>query len=496
MNPNSTRSELGVLDLQDERNFPLFIKKLSVSKFRNISNLELDFVHPITVITGTNKIGKTSILTMLACSHVQFQMKNQSTGEFERCTWSRLVKFTKFDLQADEWKYKIVYKRGNEIGEKEGKRSITTKKWSGVAKRESQIEDRKVIFIDVDRITPARSCSNGLFTNTQLSGTTTPLHSRICDYFNYILERSSDLCQVASYQNKTSYKLDSVFSSFNSASGEDVLLAILTDIVNAEEKSLILIDELELGLHPSIQRRLVDVIMDISLRDKKQFILTTHSPFLLSSFDSKSRIFIEKDYSGNYKARPKVSVNVVFSKMDSEIFPLLNLFCEDKEAKMIINKVFEELNVSGYKDIHKIINVIDSGTSSKVKENYDVFKRTWNQSKMNIGYAAVFDGDQRSVVTLQDDDKISFLFSNEAPEKFLLRNYLQRHKNEMLEYHLNNSDPHILFNKCIEEAISTTEEGVFNLFYEEMLLNDSFNDWLAEFKRFLIDSCNYFSEKL
>ena len=43
---------------------------------------------------------------------------------------------------------------------------------------------------------------------------------------------------------------------------------------HANEKSLILIDEIEMGLHPKVQRRLMDVIRDISRNEKKQFIIT------------------------------------------------------------------------------------------------------------------------------------------------------------------------------------------------------------------------------
>ena len=70
---------------------------------------------------------------------------------------------------------------------------------------------------------------------------------------------------------------------------------IIIDIVEAKEKSLILIDEIEMGLHPKIQRRLMDVIRNISRKDQKQFIITSHSSIILDSTSLYSRIFIEKD---------------------------------------------------------------------------------------------------------------------------------------------------------------------------------------------------------
>jgi len=498
VNPNSTKQKLKNTDLNNQHEFPLFICSLSVNKFRNISNMGIEFIHPLTVLSGTNKIGKTSILAMLACSHYEFQMRDLGTGQFTRCTWGRLIKFTKHDKQTCDWEYGIKYKVGARIEVKEGKRTAGTKKWSGVAKKESQIKDKKVVYIDVDRITPAHACSNVLFLNTQASGATTLLDSRIGEYFEYIFEEAFDLAHIAMHHNKASYKLNSTFTSFNSASGEDVLLAILLDAVQADRKSLILIDELELGLHPKIQRRLVDVLMDIAMKDQKQFIVTTHSPTLLSSFAHESRIFIEKKSNGDYRSIPKISVNAAFSKMDSQMFPLLNLFCEDKESVRIINKALESLREKKYDDIHRHINVIPSGAASQVKENYDVFKRTWGFSKINIGYSAVFDGDQRGGFSsvIGSDDRIGFLYSNEAPEKFLLRNYLKKHPNTALQYHLDNSSAHILLSKCVEASIAGTEDEVFNKLYNEILLNTDYRDWLIEFEDFLLETCNYFSQKL
>ena len=238
--------------------------------------------------------------------------------------------------------------------------------------------------------------------------------------------------------------------------------------------------------------------MDISLKDQKQFIVTTHSPTLLSSFDRESRIFLEKKDNGDYRAIPRISVNAAFSKMDSEIFPLINLFCEDKESVRIINKALGYIQENGHNDIHKMVNVVPSGANSQVKENYDVFKRTWGFSKINIGYAAVFDGDQRVAYSpiIGTEDRIFFLFSSEAPEKFLLRHYLSVSSNQTLQYHLDNSPPHILFEKCVQESIATDQSEVFERLYKKILLSVDYKAWLEQFQKFILETCTYFSEKL
>jgi hypothetical protein len=434
-------------------------------------------------------------MAMLACSHVEFQMRNLGTGQFERCTWSRLIKFTQHDKQLDDWKYSIKHRIGNRTDVQEGWRLADKKKWSGLAKKTGQIENRKVVYIDVDRITPAHACSNVLFLNTQRSTFTTPLAEKVKKYFEYIFESSFDLAQIAQYQNRTSYKLSDTFTNFNSASGEDVLLAILIDTVQADQKSLILIDELELGLHPKIQRRLVDVLMDIAVKDKKQFIVTTHSPTLLSSFDRESRILIE-NINSNYRSISRVSVNAAFSKMDSEIFPLLNLFCEDGLSKKIIEKALQYIQKNGHSDIHKMVNIIESGPASDVNENYKISKRIFNSLKIKTGFAAVFDGDQRSNFSFPSDDFVEYLYSNEAPEKFILRNYLANNPNIILQHHLENSDAHCLFDKCVEQSVGTSKDNVFDVLYSASEQDTNYQQWLNKFKDFVVNTCKHFSENI
>ena len=81
-----------------------------------------------------------------------------------------------------------------------------------------------------------------------------------------------------SYQNE-----NNKYSSFNSASGEDALTRIITEIVSAPKTALILIEEIEVGLHPEYLRRLMDVIYNESITKSKQFIITTHSPLVTLS---------------------------------------------------------------------------------------------------------------------------------------------------------------------------------------------------------------------
>lgn len=294
----------------NQNSFRYFLNRIKINSFRHVSDLDFTFDHPITVISGTNKIGKTSLLLLIACSHENF-MKFDSTKpetDFRRHTWRDVLNFTSHESATRNYSYELFWRVGNDNRTGEGKRAATKRSWTGLGKASSdltrinaQIRDKQVRLIDLERLLPARNFSNSLIRKIS-SAPQIRLHPDIEQAFNYIFELTTlvQIYKIGSHINKVAYLLTppvaagaEPYSSYNAASGEESLLNILVDIFEAPMDSLILIDELEAGIHPNIQRRLADVIQYISWHHKKQFILTTHSPSLMASFPQKSRKFID-----------------------------------------------------------------------------------------------------------------------------------------------------------------------------------------------------------
>ncbi|MBK7965746.1 MAG: ATP-binding protein [Bacteroidetes bacterium] len=195
----------------------------------------------------------------------------------------------------------LLHKFGKKEETKRGQRKAATKKWNGIGKKETQFANRQVVFLDLDRISPARNFGRAIFNKSQkalvtnISALNIP---RIEKYLSYVLEESSKLNKLASHLDKDIFKYSNSneYSSYNAATGEEVLTKILIDVIEAPDHSLILIDEIEVGLHPKIQRRLIQALYNIARNDNKQFVLTSHSPSILSSLPDKARIFIEKNF--------------------------------------------------------------------------------------------------------------------------------------------------------------------------------------------------------
>lgn len=81
------------------------------------------------------------------------------------------------------------------------------------------------------------------------------------------------------------------------------MIPVLSEISKVENKTadklLLLIDEIDIYVHPEGQRKLIDRLISMSsyiLKNKEvQIILTSHSPFVLSDFPKSNIIYMKKD---------------------------------------------------------------------------------------------------------------------------------------------------------------------------------------------------------
>lgn len=507
VNPNKVRekvdSYLQKTFKQQVEMFPQFFCGIKFEKFRHIKNLKLEIKHPITVISGTNKSGKTTVLLSIACSHYNFKRRNVCNGNLERNTWSNLMKFVAQDEQKEDWTYFVDYREGDkETKEKRGQRKAKTKKWNGVAKKDGQIgrpaddsrnNGRSVCLIDMERIVPARHLSDYVYKITK-EKRTKPENDLVNEYLSYVFERNYKVNQISSFADRNLYAFRTSFSysSYNTASGEDALTRILQDVVDAPKNALILVEEIEIGLHPKIQRRLMDVLYHEAATNRKQFIITTHSPTILSSVKPESRIFI-KNEGDSYKVIPEISINEALTRMDSENYPLLNMYVEDDLSEKILKKALKSLEKE-QKGISKLVKIVVSGSAEHLYPFFQMRKKIYDKEKINAGYACVLDGDKRK--QYKAEDLLFFHYSNLSPEEMLVKEYLNVHPNEGMEFHLTSSDNHYLFKAMVEEDLVDSEDEAFEECWNCLMETDGGKKYFEELQKFILEACKKFSKEL
>jgi predicted ATPase len=70
--------------------------------------------------------------------------------------------------------------------------------------------------------------------------------------------------------------------------GTLMVLALLTVLMGPTQPRLVLLDDIELSLHPAAQAKLIEVLRAIQKRDPElQIVATSHSPFILNYLDPK-----------------------------------------------------------------------------------------------------------------------------------------------------------------------------------------------------------------
>ncbi len=493
-----------------QNSFPQFLSKIEVASFRHLSNLAIEFTSPVTVIAGTNKIGKTSLLLLIACSYEKF-LKADSTspqGQFREHNWSDVLAFTSHENQTADYSYKLWWRVANNNHEGEGKRLSSSRAWSGLAKKSSdssrinaKIRNREVRFIDLERVLPSRSFTNALLRKT-INTAPVRLNEEVEQAFAYIFELPQiEIRELGTHINKSCFLVSPAgdsYSSYNAATGEEAAIYLLRDIIDAPKNSLILIDELEAGFHPSVQRRMADVIQYVSWRDKKQFILTSHSGTLISALPPESRRFIERKSDGTLRTINKVSQQAARSKMDAIGHALFRAYCEDELAKFLLGKVLTKI-AAEKPHYDRLVNVITSGAANDVRTDYNRHKRNFTQYRNKVGYCAVFDGDHKELDGYSHffenpEELAAFIYPYEAPEKFLVRAYLAESPNAALLAALTHSQHHMLFQEMCNLGLATDPSDARNTCYAAFERSTEFAKHYADLKAFLWKVTETFSE--
>jgi len=490
--------------------FRSFTRQLTVESFRHIKDVTIDFEHPVTLISGVNKIGKTSLLLLLACSHERFMRLDASKPEptWREHNWKDVLAFTSHETEQTDYSYKLMWRLGKKTSSGVGKRLASSKAWSGLGKKSKEtrtnakIKGREVRLIDLDRLLPARSFSTSLLRKTA-NGSQKALSGSVTKAFCYILDlpysAEFQIFEVSGHVNKRCYLMkspSSSYSSYGAATGEESLINLLRDILEAPSNSLILIDELEAGFHPSIQRKLAKVICQISWEQKKQFIITTHSFTLIDAFSAKSRKFIEY-HNDKFRTISGISPQAAVSKMDSFGHPLARIYCEDDIAEFLIRKVSTNLS-KDFKNFNRLFDIVRSGPADMVKLDFERHKLHYAQIRNKIGFSAVIDGDfsEKNIYKEfheQNTDTVTFLYPTDAPEKFLGKAYIKTYPNQELEAFLLSDNHHAFFQKMVQLDLATDKEDAKGKCYSAFECSDEYEEHFSRLKSFLIGVATKFT---
>lgn len=126
--------------------------------------------------------------------------------------------------------------------------------------------------------------------------------------------------------------------------GELCVLKLLRLLREVQDDSMIIVDELEMALHPRAQVNLLRYLQDQAANKSLTVIFSTHSVTLLKSIDRRHIIYLDKQDDGEIKAVfgcfPTYAIGNIAS--DEETLPDVMLYVEDLFARDMVTAFFEK----------------------------------------------------------------------------------------------------------------------------------------------------------
>ena len=369
-----------------------FLAEVHLEGIRGIDDVRIKFDYPVSVIAGGNASGKSTVLFAAACA---YRVPGAGVKDFVPSTLFPDYR-PKVGAREDP-KQEIVIEF--DYSTPDGRRSMRwrrTKGWnrSFLGRKNATQPERPVYLRTLSNLSNPSEV-RGVLSMSRLSSAPreTPLTAS----------------QIAFAQQMLPHM----------AAGERAILRLSREIAQLEG-ALVLIDEVEAGLHPWVQQLLMLQLQQLALRNDLQVVVTTHSPVVLDSVPAHGRIFLERDGTGRVAVRPAYR-DVVQNALYGRSGDALNLLCEDSAAEGILQGVFDVLLPLERIQRESVRVGRDTGANE-----FPMHATAFRKFGQIQNFVFVLDGDKRDSdleptirARAGTDVPVLFLPGNEAPESWI-----------------------------------------------------------------------------
>jgi predicted ATPase len=323
-----TRELLGKVRKGD---YGKYLTSTRLEKVRLFRGGQVKFDFPVTALIGPNGGGKSTILGAAACAY-----KSIKPGTF-------FPKSSIGDDSMEDWsiEYELIDKSENDRGLVRRSSKFKRLRWV----RENLL-DREVKYFGINRTVPAgeKTQFKKLLKPSFRQQQNIPIYhllDNIKREVEKILGKSMEAFKVADVGDEQKFYIggdtENEYSEFHFGAGEASIIRIVSDLELSSNNSLILIEEIENGLHPVAVRRLVEYLMDVAKRKSIQAIFTTHSDAALEPLPSEA---IWSSIDGKVQ-QGKLSVEALRA-VSGRIDRKLAIFVEDEFAKDWVEAILRE----------------------------------------------------------------------------------------------------------------------------------------------------------
>ena len=199
------------------------------------------------------------------------------------------------------------------------------------------------------------------------------------------------------FQTIRNSRIRTYYSESSFSLGEIFTLNLLYELITIPNNSLLVIDELEVALHPKVQVNLLNYINTKAIEKNLTVIVSTHSSSIIKC--ASNLIFLDNDRNGNitvhYNCYPALALQEV--SVEEDMQPDFVFFVEDESAASLLREmilIYLTINPTRHKPLWKILPI---GGYTEVLR----FTRNANNYLINrrIGQYAFLDGDVQQTKT-------------------------------------------------------------------------------------------------
>ena len=434
---------------------------------RGLHPFEVELFYPISAFAGENGSGKSTLLAIAACA-----FHNRSNGYKLMGRNKNYYTFSDFFIQTGGElppegifiSYQILNDSWRNSGPGAGWQNRikrTGGKWTDYDRRVK----RNVIHFGTERVVTPNERS--AYRSYRQRFAPTKLEEQTCNQIRQIAGRifskrydSFSLHQHSKYRLAMVGSGRVVYSGFNMGAGECAVFNMLIALFEAGPGTLLVVDEIELGLHEKAQKNLIVELKQLCRKLYCQIICSTHSPVILENLPPNARFFIETR-ERQTDVIVGISPQYACGKLAGENSRELTVFMEDEVSEAILMDIMPL-------DIRERVNLLPIGSSDAVLRQLAARYREQQENCI-----AFLDGDKRnehstSVAKVKgyletryrcsEDEmnnwinkRLLYLPGDDWPEKWLIERTIAQSDHSSLHelWQIGSSRLHALFDEAI-----------------------------------------------
>ncbi len=323
---------------------PHFLAEIRLQGIRGIDDLRVVLDYPVSVIAGGNASGKSTVLFAAACA---YRVPGAGVRDFAPSTLFPDYR-PRYGGREDEKRAVTIE---FDYATPDGRRSMRWRRAKGwnrsfLGRKNASQPERPVYLRTLSNLSNP-SEARGVLSMSQRSSPAQerPLTASQIEFAQQLLPfRYAEVVDLSSGNKNLLFAAQErgpAYSELRMAAGERAILRLAQEIAQ-RSGVLVLIDEVEAGLHPWVQQLLMLQLQQLALRNDLQIIVTTHSPVVLDSVPANGRIFLDRGESGRVTVQ-QAHVDVVQDALYGRSREVLNLLCEDDAAQAVVQGVLDHV---------------------------------------------------------------------------------------------------------------------------------------------------------